>query len=142
MESAEFDQIVSSCRTKHPLWFEGDIEAPATEAELAAFEEAVGAGLPTEYKHLGGRYGFGHFAFTNILSVREGDWSIRAAQLYLPKGFIPASDNECGDFYGFVVEDGICKPELYFADHEENYRLFLTNHKNLFEYVVDVGLKP
>lgn len=142
MESAEFDQIVSNCREKYPLWFEGDTETPSTSAELAAFENAVGAVLPTEYKYFGGRYGFGHFAFTNILSVREGNWSISAAQSYLPKDFVPVSDNECGDFYGFVVEDGQCKPELYFADHNENYELFPTNYKNLFEYVVVIGLKP
>lgn len=142
MESSEFDQIIKSYRTKHPFWFEGDIEAPTTEDELAAFEEAVGAGLPAEYKYLVGRYGSGHFAFTNILSVRDGGWSIRAAQSFLPKDFIPVSDNECGDFYGFLVEDGSCRPELYFADHDDGYSLLQTNYKNMFEYIVGVGLKP
>jgi len=142
MTQDEFERLVEDSRAKHPFWFEGDREVPVTENELVVFELQAGCTLPAEYKYLAIRYGCGNFAFTNILSVRDGERSISNAQPYCPNSFLPVSDNGVGDYYGFLIEDGACKGGIYFADHEENFKVTVTEYGDLFEYVVEVGLKP
>jgi len=142
MTQSEFARLVEDSREQHPFWFEGDRETPTTESELLAFEAQARCALPVEYKYFATRYGCGDFAFTNILSVRDGSRSIARAQCDGPANFLPISENGCGDYYGFLIEDKACNGAVYFADHEENYKISATEYGDLFEYIAGIGLKP
>lgn len=123
-------------------WEMGEREAPATLAEVREYEAMTGLSLPPEYVHLVTAHGAGQLGFVEVFSVREGEWSIEVRRLSapgLPQHFVPVSDNGCGDFYGFKVEDGQCSSSLVFADHEQGYSLVETEFSNLYEYVHRYG---
>jgi len=114
-------------------------EPPPSPAELEAFERAHGFRLPVAYKEATVRLGTGDIGFANVYSVRPGPYNIalqRGEVSGLPLDFVPISDNGCGDFYGFVVCAGECLPEVYFADHESDYKAVRTKFTDLYEYLV------
>jgi hypothetical protein len=119
-------------------WNMGEREAPASLAELREYEAMVGFRLPAEYVNLVTSHGAGQFGFVEVFSVRDGEWNIEVQRMSapgLPQHFVPVSDNGCGDFYGFKVEDGQCSSSLVFADHEQGYSLVDTEFSDLYEYV-------
>ena len=55
------------------------------------------------------------------------------------KNYILVSEDGAGDFYGFKSENGVCKPQIHFYDHDEgNWRE--TEFSNIFEYLKKLGL--
>lgn len=49
------------------------------------------------------------------------------------------SDNGCGDYYAFHIDNGICSENVIFYDHE-NGAMHATKFYDIFEYLVEIGL--
>lgn len=128
--------------SKEKVWLLCEREAPAKAAELRAFECSHGYTLPPEYALVATTWGFGEFGYTEILSIRQGVWSIddrRKDAPGLPANFVPISENGCGDFYGFEIKNGKCQSHIVFADHESYYQLTSTQFDDLYEYLNRFG---
>ncbi|WP_284646261.1 SMI1/KNR4 family protein [Paenibacillus silviterrae] len=145
MDFNDFSSVVEEARLKHPVWFGLDSDPTGADDAISKIESRLSVILPEEYKRFVKTYGGGYFAFTNIFSVNEdSEWhiterNIKIGLLY-SHNFIAVSDNEVGDFYGFQIENGVCNPSIKFYDHESN-QVKKTGYKNLYEYILKVGLK-
>jgi hypothetical protein len=100
--------------------------------------------LPPEYVAFTKKAGGGYFAFTNVYSLTpESDWNIverNAAVNLIGRGFLAFSENGCGDYYGFGVNSGVCESAVLFFDHDTQ-QIRPTEYGDLYEYLVDVGLR-
>lgn len=145
MDIADFNKLVENAKNKHPFWFEGERESPINASEIDEFERFTGCSLPEQYKFFVSKYGCGYFALTSIYSLRKGEWDIFDKIQLIPDlqgKFLPISDNGCGDYYGFVIEDSKCSDTIYFADHESGYALTPTEYDDLLSFILEIGLKP
>ena len=145
MNDIEFKKIIDDAKASKPVWFELSQENDRTSLkEIGEIECNIGIEYPEEYRMFISEYGAGVFAFTNVYSPkREGEWSswVEKEKCSLPKEFIPISDNGCGDYIGFVVNDGKCSEGLYFSDHDENYKLDKEmKYESFYEFVIKSGL--
>jgi hypothetical protein len=143
MTYPEFKIQVARTRENNPVWFALESDPPATEAEITSAEAALQVAFPEEYRRFVSDFGGAYFAFVNVFSVHTGsDWNIvERNNRDALGGFIKVSDNGVGDFFGFCVADGKCRPEIWFRDHEERGHLKPTKHADLFEFLVAKALK-
>src|SRR5690349_21651506 len=129
MEFEQFDQLVEPLRLRAVAFDEEDfklIEArTASPEELADAERALGATLPAQYKMFMERYGGGMFGFVDLLPVRAGrsrkdvDDIVSVSRAEFPDGSAVAlAPVGTGDFWGFPVEDGRCRGEVWFYYHD------------------------
>ena len=137
-----FNKKVEQVRAKQPIWFALKSDNIQNKLICDKVEQKLKAKLPIEYKDFILQYGGGYFGFTSIYSLDpDSDWNIvKMNQLYLHSKFIIFSDNGVGDVYGFKIVNEECESEVYFFDHECN-EWSLTEYKNLFAYLYEVGLK-
>jgi hypothetical protein len=122
-------------RTK--AWEMCERESPVAPEELLDYERTAGFAFPPEYVYLACNLGLDQFGFTEVFSVRPGEWHIDVHCLTapgLPKNFVPISHNGCGDFYGFLVLNGRCESPVFFADHQEGYAPKPTDFADLYQY--------
>lgn len=142
MHKDEFDKKIANFLSSK-IWALGKREDPATTQELESYEVSKGICLPEEFKHVLRTYGAGDIGLVSLFSVRAGRKSIEAqkrlAHRMLPE-FLPISDNGCGDYYGFLSVEGICRAEIYFSDHETGFSVEPTKFKDLYEYLACNGL--
>jgi hypothetical protein len=142
----EFSKIVAEIRDKRPIWFGLESDPPSTDLDIDEIEKALSIKLPDEYKQFIKMFGGGYFAFTIVYSGKEGsEWNIimrnKDAGIIDSKAFMAVSENGVGDYYGFKVKDGKCESEITFYDHEDD-NLKSTGYKDLFDYLIRIGLSP
>ena len=143
MNFKEFVEIVNNEKSEHPFWFEGECDTLADDDQIAEVEKELGAKLPDEYVEFVKKYGGGYFAFTNVFSVQpDSEWCIvdRNKGVDLAENFIAISDDEAGGYYGFLIDSGVCGPEIYYWDHESQQ--ILKNHQfcDLLAFIIETGL--
>lgn len=143
MTITEFKTIVGRAKENNPVWFGLDADPSASEAEILVAEAALKIKLPSDYCQFVREFGGGYFAFTNVFSVSpSSDWNIvKKNKLHRINAFIAVSDNGVGDLFGFRSLDGICLPEIWVSDHENQNNLMPTSYKNLLNYLAERGLK-
>lgn len=143
MDINEFAQIVRSEKEAHPFWFEGDSDPLATDEQIEKVEKELGLELPKEYIEFVKRYGGGCFAFTNVFSVQpNSEWYIvdRNKGIELSENFLAVSDDEAGGYYGFLIKSGICKPKVFYWDHETQEVLKNPQFEDLLSFIIETGL--
>jgi hypothetical protein len=143
MNTETFATHIHEAMSQHPMWFELERELPVTMDEVVDFEDQSGYCLPSHYIYFASNYGCGYFAFTVVLSIRPGAWYLVDRMPSLPchdEPFVPIAENGCGDFYGFLVRQGVCTEQVYFADHEHHYCPAPTAYRSFFEFIYHVGL--
>jgi hypothetical protein len=121
-----------------------DLEGPISIAEIEEFERASRIRFPAAYKDVALTIGVGQIGFVTLFSPRSGPYSIetqRHVSAGLPDIFLPISDNGCGDLYGFSVHSGQCKPAVYHADHDAQYKITPTEFLDLYEYIARCAFK-
>lgn len=138
MDFKSFKEFVEKARNDHPFWFGMDSDESPDNTAITEAEEKLGAKLPADYRNFVFEYGGGYFAFSNVYSLEaESDWNLVDANYRYDSircGHVLISENGSGDFYGFRVVDGVCKPEIYFYDHEvETWQN--SPHNNIFDYL-------
>ncbi len=144
MNLNEFSRVVDEMKVKNPVWFGLESDPKSTESDIKDIESHLLIKLPGEYKEFVKEYGGGYFAFTNVFSGdKESEWYIStqndAIDLLNSHEFLAVSDNETGDYYGFKVINGICESKISLYDHEDN-QLKSTEYKNLYDFLIKVGL--
>lgn len=136
--------LVNDARARTPVLFGLDGDPPAVDADILEAEALLGVEFPVEYKIFVKEFGGGYFGYTNVFSpTTSGYWSIVERNRLAGENsgdFLAFSDNGVGDYYGFVVEDGVCSKTVYFFDHETS-DISESGYADLFDYLADVGLK-
>lgn len=142
MEREEFDALVADAQAKNPVWFALERDPPASDADIAELERQLSVKLPVEFIDFLCRFGGGHFAFALVLGVEAGnEWEMARHLSQVPPGFVPASDAETGDYYGFRVTEGVCDRAVSVWDHDSS-AILATPFSDFYEMLVERGLKP
>jgi hypothetical protein len=118
-------------------------DVPLLPDDFSTIEESSKVQFPSSFRTFITRIGAGDFAFTSIYSPdARSDWSLwrHIEQFSLPKSFVPFADNGCGDYYGFMVKDGCCGEEVWWADHEAEYAVSRSEYGNFAEFLLNIGL--
>ncbi|MDQ0110679.1 SMI1/KNR4 family protein [Paenibacillus harenae] len=145
MEFNQFTENVNRLRASNPIWFALDADPIGTKAEISTVENQLNISLPEDYKTFIEAFGGGYFAFTVIYSVTDdSEWNIlnknQSLELLEKHHFLAVSDNQAGDYYGYIIENGLSTKNLFVYDHDDR-QVKQTKYQNLFEYLVEVGLK-
>ena len=140
MTSEEFHALVE----QHTCKVEDDDEnAPLTLAQLTRLERQKGIRLPAFYKEFLSMYGAGEFGSVNVLSPEpDSGFPIWETTLRLENrecNFIGVVEID-SDYYGFLVEHGVCSNDIWCADHELGYDIISTDYPDFFDFLAKVGL--
>lgn len=144
MTPEEFNRHVEEARAQRPQWFALPPDEKPTEAQIEFHQGRLGVRLPEAYLDFLRQEGGGDFAMVavysmdpasdlNIVRMNETSWVRR-------EDFVAVSDDGAGDYYGFTVADGLCRPGVVLLDHESQ-EVGATGHADFFEFVVAAGLQ-
>ena len=102
-------------------------------------------GSPDEFvKRFLATHRAGSFAFADIYSPDESSgWSLWTEYDFMPdlRGkFLPFANNGCGDYYGFVIVDGVCADAVSWADHETDYSIIPSDYSDFNDFLALVAL--
>jgi hypothetical protein len=116
---------------------------PLTLAQIARLERQIGIRFPAFYKEFLSMYGAGEFGTVDVLSPdSESSFPIWETTATI-------EDRECGflgvveldsDYYGFLIEHGVCSNDIWRADHELDYDIRPTDYSDFFDFLAKVGL--
>ena len=141
MDFARFTEIVGNVKTKHPHFFEFKHDKIPTMEDVLAFQEQYQIILPEKYIQFLLNFGGGYFGFAIIYSLdKDSYFSIYKHNPDRVKDLLFIADNECGDYYAFQIENGRCREEIVFYDHDNNAVEQGTVFPDIFEYLVKTGL--
>ncbi len=140
MNYYEFSAAVRSIMEKRPHLFKLERDLPLSSEQLREAEEALGLSLPCDCRRFLSEFGAGYFGFAVVYSPEEAsDFFMLRGGRGVPAGYIPISDNGCGDLYLFRANDGICSDELYFLDHERG-KISPAKYGSILDFLLRVGL--
>jgi hypothetical protein len=149
MEFEELEAQVESFRAEragrqYPPGFQLFDSMSATDAEIAAAEVALGTHLPSKYKRFMQAFGGGVFSFVELLPVRSSDGrdedllSVNLGAFAVPN-FVAVAPVGTGDWWGFVSENGACREQVAFLDHEDG--AVQVKFGDFYEFVLAKGLR-
>ena len=140
MTSEEFHALVE----EHTYETGGyDEDPPLTLAQLARFERQIGIKFPSFYKEFLSMYGAGPFGSIDVLSPDpESAFSIWETTSRIENrecNFVGVVEMD-SDYYGFLIEHGVCSNDIWRADHELCYDIISTVYPDFFDFLAKVGL--
>ncbi|MGI5525836.1 SMI1/KNR4 family protein [Micromonospora sp. CA-259024] len=149
MEFEEFEAQVESFRTEragkqYPPGFQLFDSWTATDADLAEVEAELGTHLPSKYKRFMRVFGGGVFSFVELLPAKSPDGrsedllSVNTG-IYAAPNFVAVAPVGTGDWWGFVSENGVCREQVSFLDHEEGSVQF--DSADFYEFALTKGLR-
>jgi len=141
----QFTEHINRLKDSNPIWFALDSDPVGTKAEIETVEKQLNISLPEDYKKFIKAFGGGYFAYTVMFSVSaDSEWNIinqnQSLDLLEKQYFLAVSDNQAGDYYGYKIESGLSEKNLFVYDHDDR-QIKQTKYQNLFEYLMEVGLK-
>lgn len=141
MDLDTFKEIVENIQIKHPHFFELEHDKIPTMEDVIAFQRQYQIILPEKYIQFLLNFGGGYFGAAIIYSLDKNSYfSIYSHNPDKVKGLLFMADNECGDYYAFQIENGKCKEEIVFYNHDSNAIEQGTEFSDVFEYLVKTGL--
>ena len=96
-----------------------------------------------QYKEFLCTYGAGDFGTLTVLSPDPDSqfpiWESTAKLENRECAFLGVVDID-SDFYGFLIEQGICSNDIWCADHDFEYKLDYTEYPDFFDFLAKVAL--
>jgi SMI1 / KNR4 family (SUKH-1) len=140
MTQDEFDDLIQEIREEDPEQLDSEFfvrDKPLREDKLAKLEQKATFTLPEEYRNFLKRFGAGDIGTITVLSPDpESDFSLWKGQEPFEKvSWVPVVDDGKSNYYGFVVENGICSREVWFADQDLGYELSGTDYDDFYELI-------
>jgi hypothetical protein len=118
MTSEEFHALVEDCSDESD---ETDRDAPLTLAELVRIERQKGIRFPAFYREFISTYGAGEFGSVTVFSPdpksRFTIWETTSRMEKRECNFMGVVELD-SDYYGFLIEHGVCSNDIWSADHE------------------------
>ena len=140
MTSEEFHDLVEENTEESG---EGANDSPLTLAQLAQLECQKGIQFPSAYKDFLSTYGAGDFGSLTVLSPDPQSefpiWETTARLENRECGFLGVVEID-SDYYGFLIEQGVCSNDIWCADHEFAYELDYTEYPDFFDFLAKVAL--
>ena len=140
MTSEEFHDLVEA-NTKDSG--EGDNDSPLTLAQFAQLERQKGIQFPDAYKEFLSTYGAGDFGSVTVLSPDPKSefkiWETTASLETRNCGFVGVVDID-SDYYGFLIEQGVCSNDIWTVDHEFGYEIDYREYPDFFDFLARVAL--
>lgn len=145
----EFQNIIRQDQASHPFEYELAKDRIATDEDIRAAEQRLGVKLPEDYKLFVKAYNGGYFAYVDVLSCDpQGEcyicdvYDINTPEFLKYYHFLAVSDLETGDYAGYRIENGECKPGICFYHHDEEDAISEPQYDDLFDYLINFGLAP
>ncbi|MFF2165527.1 SMI1/KNR4 family protein [Streptomyces sp. NPDC058175] len=146
MEFGEFEARLAGVRAERegaglPEGFQLFDFQRASGVDLDRAEGELRVRLPEKYKEFMRQYGGGEFLYLDVLpAVSDGEddlLSINQGELR-QSNFIAIAPVGTGDWWGFVVVDGVCSEQVEFLDHEDGQLHFAAS--DVLDFLVREGL--
>jgi hypothetical protein len=122
MTSEEFHTLVEECSCEG---FDMENNGSLTLRDLAQLEREKGITLPTFYKEFLSMYGAGTFGAVTVLSPDPRSafpiWETITQLENRECNFLGVVELD-SDYYGFLIEHGVCSNDIWSADHEFGMR--------------------
>jgi hypothetical protein len=122
---------------------EGDNDSPLTLARLAQLECQKGIKFPDAYEEFLSTYGAGDFGSVTVLSPDPKSefpiWETTARLESRECGFLGVVEID-SDFYGFLIEQGVCSNDIWSADHGLDYEIDYTDYPDFFDFLAKIAL--
>ncbi|WP_432049903.1 SMI1/KNR4 family protein [Verrucosispora sp. NA02020] len=127
MNLEEFDALVEPLRQKSAASIAAYgftlIEGrTATTAEIDDLEKRLGVTLPEKYRSFMMRYGGGMVGCVELFPIAGGDSGDDVKSVndreFPERTFIAIAPVGTGDYWGFPVDDGRCRDEVWFHFHD------------------------
>jgi SMI1-KNR4 cell-wall len=145
MTFSELSSHIAKKMVESAWQFEGERDSPLTPDVLNKIEAEREITLPPDYRAFLMTYGAGDFSFGHIYSPDpKSGWSLWRDLETLPdfpKGFLPFTDNGCGDYLCFPVEERKCVDRVLWADHEQHYTITSSDYLGFSDYVAKECLR-
>lgn len=142
MNVEDFKQLLDERKRSHPIWFELPSDRPASQAQILEAQQALGLQLPADYTWFLKEYG-GYFALGMLYSLdSRSDFhlvAINRAHPAIAKDHLLFSENGCGDFYGFRIENRQCLAPVEFFDHSTG-QWQACRYNGLLSFLAEVAL--
>ena len=140
MTQDEFDDLIQEIREEDPEQLDSEFfvrDKPLKEDKVAKLEQKAGFALPEEYRNFLKRFAAGDIGTITVLSLDpESDFSLWKNQEPFEKvNWIPVVDDGKSNFYGLVVENGVCSREIWFADQDLGYELSGTDYEDFYQLI-------
>jgi SMI1 / KNR4 family (SUKH-1) len=140
MTQDEFDDLIQEIREEDPEQLDSEFfirDKPLKEDKLLKLEQKAGFTLPEEYRNFLKRFGAGDIGTITVLSPDpESDFSFWKGQEPFEKvSWVPVVDDGKSNYYGFVVESGVCSREVWFADQDLGYELSGTEYEDFYQLI-------
>jgi len=118
-------------------------DEPLTLARLAELERQKGVRFPAFYKEFLSMYGAGDFGSITVLSPDPRSqfpiWETTAQLEDREFNFMGVVDRD-SDYFGFLIEQGVCANDIWMCDHEFGYEIGETDYTDFFDFLAKVGL--
>jgi antitoxin YobK len=139
MTSEEFHRLVE-IHAYHTGRYD---ERPLTSWQLTQIEREIGIKLPEFYKEFLSAYGAGDFGAVTLLSPDPKSefpaWEINSMAENRECNFIGIVELD-SDYYGFLVEHGVCSNDIWRSDYELGREICSTGYSDLFEFLARAAL--
>jgi hypothetical protein len=140
MTSQEFHDLVEANSEDSG---EGGNDSHLTLAQLAQLECQKGIQFPSAYKDFLSTYGAGDFGSLRVLSPDPKSefpiWETTARLENRECGFLGVVEID-SDYYGFLIEQGVCSNDLWSVDHEFGYEIYYMEYPDFFDFLAIVAL--
>ena len=140
MTSQQFHALVEE---RSDEYGENDGDGPLTLAELAKLERQKGIRFPAFYKEFLSTYGAGEFGSVTVLSPdpksRFPIWETTSRLKNQGCNFMGVVELD-SDYYGFLIEQGVCSNKIWSVDHEFGYSIGDAGYPDFFDLLAKVGL--
>jgi len=140
----DFMELVARVRSEHPNWFRLRGDLPATVEQLDAVERSLGCRLPEDYREFLAVFGGHDFAFVSIYSADPESRAYVVSQNATPwledAKFVAFADNGGGDYYGWVVSDGMAADQVMLLDHSSG-EVVPSDFEDFLDFVKREGLR-
>jgi hypothetical protein len=132
MTSDEFHRFVEECLDQ---FGETDGDEPLTLAQLKKFERQKGIRFPAFYKEFISTYGAGEFGSVTVLSPdpksRFPIWETTSRLENRECNFMGVVESD-SNYYGFLIEQGVCSNDIWSADHDFGYEIGDASYPDYF----------
>jgi SMI1-KNR4 cell-wall len=140
MTSDEFHELVEEYGEPVP---EAGGDRPLTLARIAAIERERGIKFPAFYKEFLSRYGAGYIRDVLVLSPDSKSefkfWETSGRVENRECNFMGVMEYE-SDYYGFLIEQGVCSNDIWHADHDFGYEIADSDYTDFFDLLAKLGL--
>jgi len=144
MTQEEFETLIKEIREEDPDQLSSEFlvrEDPLNEDKISRFEQKAGFTFPEEYRYFLKKFGAGEIGTVTVLSPDpESQFSMwDGKDEFNRENGCPFAEDSDGNYYAFLVENGVCSKDVWVAEQGAGGDLSYTEFEDFFEFIAEVG---